>query len=349
MSPLHTTKEAATAINHRHMANHSASTSPMRDARPTTPPPSHSLPNHLSAAGSAKSDPHQHLNHPIRDPFWKDKTTNPLASPTKSTASSSILSSYQSINSQGELVPHRRYSRAPTPAGSGSPVPAPVLEIDIAVPLTSPKRKRDKESPKPLSKKPKIESLAIEDAASPISGANTSHPPKPAELQPLVHEPETTVRESQHSLPTAIGADIAVPRSEQTRSTTTTAPTTDETPTTMGRSKPRNKRAEPTQSSKEASLKTRNKTRPERTPAIPAINTRPSRVRKAPERLVEKQMSPEKASPAAKTGVRGSKVFDPVYMTTNSNSRLAKVKTDLYVSLLLLFSAPLFPPFDYDR
>ena len=58
-------------------------------------------------------------------------------------------------------------------------------------------------------------------------------------------------------------------------------------------------------------------------------SSRPSRNRKAPERFEEFE---EKSTPKAVPTKKGpSKVFDPVYITTNSSSRL--VKADIYVSL----------------
>lgn len=58
-------------------------------------------------------------------------------------------------------------------------------------------------------------------------------------------------------------------------------------------------------------------------------SSRPSRNRKAPERFEEFE---EKPTPKAVPTKKGpSKVFDPVYITTNSSSRL--VKADIYVSL----------------
>jgi len=62
-------------------------------------------------------------------------------------------------------------------------------------------------------------------------------------------------------------------------------------------------------------------------PAPPAPSTRPSRNRKAPERLEDLQ---EKSKPKSLPNKKGpSKVFDPIYITTNSGSRL--VKADIYV------------------
>jgi len=62
-------------------------------------------------------------------------------------------------------------------------------------------------------------------------------------------------------------------------------------------------------------------------PAPPAPSSRPSRNRKAPERLEDLQeMSKPKSLPNKKGP---SKVFDPVYITTNSGSRL--IKADIYV------------------
>ncbi|KAH5707323.1 hypothetical protein HBI81_243690 [Parastagonospora nodorum] len=70
----------------------------------------------------------------------------------------------------------------------------------------------------------------------------------------------------------------------------------------------------------------------------PPPSTRPSRARKAPERFGDaietKPVKPAKpAKSAKKTPVKkGGKVFDPVYITTNSTSRL--VKTDVFHMLL---------------
>ena len=62
-------------------------------------------------------------------------------------------------------------------------------------------------------------------------------------------------------------------------------------------------------------------------PLLPS--SRPSRTRKAPERFEDlEEKTTSKALPAKKGA---SKVFDPVYITTNSSSRL--VKADVYVSL----------------
>ncbi|KAF2274219.1 uncharacterized protein EI97DRAFT_478988 [Westerdykella ornata] len=75
--------------------------------------------------------------------------------------------------------------------------------------------------------------------------------------------------------------------------------------------------------------KARKKTpaKPKATAATP--NTRPSRTRKPPSRLIteaEPTPAPKKTRPA------GQKTFDPVYMTTNSNSRLCRA--DIYHLLL---------------
>jgi hypothetical protein len=57
-------------------------------------------------------------------------------------------------------------------------------------------------------------------------------------------------------------------------------------------------------------------------------SSRPSRTRKAPERFEEFE---EKTTPKALQTKKGpGKVFDPIYITTNSSSRL--VKADIYVS-----------------
>jgi hypothetical protein len=77
---------------------------------------------------------------------------------------------------------------------------------------------------------------------------------------------------------------------------------------------------------------------PKKTPAKKAapalISSRPSRSRKAPERLEDVQ---EKPTPKALPNKKGpSKVFDPIFITTNSTSRLAKA--DIYVSAIMLFS-----------
>ncbi|EFQ87595.1 hypothetical protein PTNB73_08477 [Pyrenophora teres f. teres] len=66
------------------------------------------------------------------------------------------------------------------------------------------------------------------------------------------------------------------------------------------------------------------------TPAPPAPSSRPSRNRKAPERLENVQEKPKPKPVPNKKGP--SKVFDPVYVTTNSTSRL--VKADIYHMLL---------------
>ncbi|KAF2826262.1 hypothetical protein CC86DRAFT_467020 [Ophiobolus disseminans] len=64
----------------------------------------------------------------------------------------------------------------------------------------------------------------------------------------------------------------------------------------------------------------------------PPTSTRPSRSRKAPERFEDLQgAKPVKAAPAKKTPAK-SKVFDPVFITTNSASRLGKA--DVYHMLL---------------
>ncbi|KAI0575014.1 Asx-hm domain containing protein [Pyrenophora tritici-repentis] len=64
--------------------------------------------------------------------------------------------------------------------------------------------------------------------------------------------------------------------------------------------------------------------------APPAPSSRPSRTRKAPERLEDVQEKAKLKSLPNKKGL--SKVFDPVYVTTNSASRL--VKADVYHMLL---------------
>ena len=58
-------------------------------------------------------------------------------------------------------------------------------------------------------------------------------------------------------------------------------------------------------------------------------SSRPSRNRKAPERFEEFEEKPTPKAAPTKKG--SSKVFDPIYITTNSSSRL--VKADIYVSL----------------
>ncbi|CAN9371591.1 unnamed protein product [Alternaria sp. RS040] len=65
--------------------------------------------------------------------------------------------------------------------------------------------------------------------------------------------------------------------------------------------------------------------------ALPPLpSSRPSRTRKAPERFEDLE---EKTTPKALPAKKGaSKVFDPVYITTNSSSRL--VKADVYHMLL---------------
>lgn len=67
-----------------------------------------------------------------------------------------------------------------------------------------------------------------------------------------------------------------------------------------------------------------------RTPPPPTPSSRPTRSRKAPDRFESfAEPSPPKATPAKKSA---SKVFDPVYITTNSTSRLGKA--DVYHMLL---------------
>lgn len=67
------------------------------------------------------------------------------------------------------------------------------------------------------------------------------------------------------------------------------------------------------------------------TPPLRQPSTRPSRNRKAPERFEDLQQA---AKPLREVPVKKatSKVFDPVYITTNSNSRLGKA--DIYHMLL---------------
>ncbi|KAF2710984.1 hypothetical protein K504DRAFT_466008 [Pleomassaria siparia CBS 279.74] len=69
-------------------------------------------------------------------------------------------------------------------------------------------------------------------------------------------------------------------------------------------------------------------------PAAPPTVTRPSRTRKAPERFVdldlEEEAKKKKKKPVPRKGV--SRVFDPEYATTNSQSRLGKA--DVYHMLL---------------
>ena len=66
--------------------------------------------------------------------------------------------------------------------------------------------------------------------------------------------------------------------------------------------------------------------------APPPPSNRPSRSRKAPERFEDLQEAkPVKATPARKAPVK-SKVFDPVFITTNSTSRLGKA--DVFKLLL---------------
>lgn len=62
-------------------------------------------------------------------------------------------------------------------------------------------------------------------------------------------------------------------------------------------------------------------------PAPPVTSSRPSRSRKAPERFEDLQEKPRPKPLPNKKG--SSKVFDPIYVTTNSSSRL--VKADIYV------------------
>jgi hypothetical protein len=80
-----------------------------------------------------------------------------------------------------------------------------------------------------------------------------------------------------------------------------------------------------------APKKTVAKKTPAKKPAAapPPPCTRPSRNRKAPERFEDLQEIPTPKALPTKKGP--SKVFDPVYITTNSSSRL--VKADIYVSL----------------
>ncbi|KAG9194967.1 hypothetical protein G6011_00087 [Alternaria panax] len=75
---------------------------------------------------------------------------------------------------------------------------------------------------------------------------------------------------------------------------------------------------------------------PKKTPAKkpaaapPPLSSRPSRTRKAPERFEDLQENPTPKAFPRKKGP--GKVFDPVYITTNSSSRL--VKADVYHMLL---------------
>lgn len=64
----------------------------------------------------------------------------------------------------------------------------------------------------------------------------------------------------------------------------------------------------------------------------PPASDRPSRSRKAPERFEDLPEATSVNAPAAKKGPAKSKVFDPVYITTNSTSRLGKA--DVYHMLL---------------
>lgn len=64
-------------------------------------------------------------------------------------------------------------------------------------------------------------------------------------------------------------------------------------------------------------------------PSSPRTSTRPTRSRKAPERFTDMKEPPKKPAAPRKTA---SKVFDPVYITTNSTSRLGKA--DIYHMLL---------------
>ncbi|KAF2744543.1 hypothetical protein M011DRAFT_470390 [Sporormia fimetaria CBS 119925] len=66
-------------------------------------------------------------------------------------------------------------------------------------------------------------------------------------------------------------------------------------------------------------------------PATPSKRTRPSRTRKTPARLAEEETKPAPKKAAAPR-TPASKVFDPVYITTNANSRLGKA--DVYHMLL---------------
>lgn len=69
-----------------------------------------------------------------------------------------------------------------------------------------------------------------------------------------------------------------------------------------------------------------------KTATVSALSTRPSRNRKAPERFEDlRKAAPAKVAPAKKAPAK-SKVFDPVYITTNSKSRLGKA--DVYHMLL---------------
>ncbi|OAL55609.1 hypothetical protein IQ07DRAFT_498556 [Pyrenochaeta sp. DS3sAY3a] len=90
---------------------------------------------------------------------------------------------------------------------------------------------------------------------------------------------------------------------------------------------PLNKITAETATATESSVTPKPSARKKATPAPPTQSTRPTRNRKAPERFEEEQPAP-KATPR-----RGpSKVFDPVFITTNSTSRL--VKADVYHMLL---------------
>lgn len=90
-----------------------------------------------------------------------------------------------------------------------------------------------------------------------------------------------------------------------------------------------NKITAKTATATESSVTPKQPARKKATTAPPTQSTRPTRNRKAPERFEEEQPAP-KATPR-----RGpSKVFDPVFITTNSTSRL--VKADVYVSPTIL-------------
>lgn len=77
--------------------------------------------------------------------------------------------------------------------------------------------------------------------------------------------------------------------------------------------------------------KKKTKQRKQAKPTIAPPSTRPSRNRKAPERFTDTKYEapPEKPAPPRKPA---SKVFDPIYITTNANSRLGKA--DIYHMLL---------------
>jgi hypothetical protein len=203
----------------------------------------------------------------------------------------------------------------------------------------------------PLSSPP----LSFPEQASSIN----SNPPAPPSAPSFAQPEESSVKTPSP------GPSVQVQQAQASESVAMAAPTSNMSVKRVPRQSPKRAREEDSDSEeafgtpppKRAAIKTKRtangktvrkkaasprKAAPKKpmpkTPAKKAApaptSSRPSRSRKAPERLEDVQ---EKPTPKALPNKKGpSKVFDPIFITTNSTSRLAKA--DIYVSATMLFS-----------